>query len=207
MNIIKNEMFVTPVWEIDTGFDSEFNINLLKELNKFYHTQPQSNSIDVWQSNTTYISRMKKYILDVVRSETISEVSKSRLDEGDIEDDIIYFHDRGWLNYHLPGQHLSIHGHGNVLISATYYIDVPENSGDLLLIDPRGAVDWDIGNDGCHGSKFNRIKPKESKMVFFPGYILHTVEKNLSKEPRISLTSNINTVSKKKINSLRKSFE
>ena len=164
MNVIKNEMFVTPVWEIDTGFDREFNMNLFKELNRFYQSQPKSDLLDVWQSNTIHISRIKKYILDVVRSETISEVLKVYQNE----DDVIYFHSRGWMNYHLPGQNLSIHGHGTAKLAVTYYIDVPENSGDLLLIDPRGSVDWDLGMDGCTGSKFNRIKPKESKLVFFP---------------------------------------
>lgn len=206
MNVIKNELFVTPVWEIDTGFDSDFNTNLLKELNKFYITQSKqskSDFSDVWQATTPYITKMKQYILDVVRAETLSDVSSVY----ENSDDLIYFHSRGWLNYILPGHSLSIHGHGTAKLAVTYYIDAPENSGDLLLIDPRGSVDWDLGKDGCTNSKFSRIKPKESKLVFFPGYVLHTIERNLSSLPRISLTSNVHTVSRTEVDSIRRNFE
>ena len=36
MNINRRDMFVTPVWEVDTGFDRAFNLNLLTELNQYY---------------------------------------------------------------------------------------------------------------------------------------------------------------------------
>lgn len=203
MNVTKKELFVTPVWEIDTKLDKKFNENLLKEINTFYQTQPKFDFLDLWQANTPYINRMKKYILDVVRDETISEVSSVYQNK----DDIIYFHSRGWANYIPPGDSLSIHGHGTAKLAVTYYIDVPENSGDLLLIDPRGSVDWDLGRDGCTNSKFSRIKPKESMLVFFPGYVLHTIERNASTGVRISLTTNVHTISKAEVESIRRNFE
>jgi hypothetical protein len=65
-----------------------------------------------------------------------------------------------------------------------------------LLIDPRNGCDWDSGNDGVNGTKFNRVQPAEGKLVFFPGFVLHMVEPNQSDRARISITSNMGTFDK-----------
>ena len=195
MNIIKREMFVTPVWEVDTGFDRKFNIELLAELNAYYKGGAGPSDSNIWSCETPCIRQVSKIILDVVKSETMDNVSINYSNP----DDIIYIHTRGWMNYNNPGDSLFIHGHGGAKIRATYYINTPENSGDLLLIDPRGAVDWDKGLDGCNGSKFTRVRPRAGTIVFFPSYVLHTVERNNSTAPRISLTTDISTITKASI--------
>jgi hypothetical protein len=179
MNIVRNDWWITPVWEIQTDFDTQFNNNLLRESNSSEH-------INVWNNDTPAINKLKKYTLQLVTELTAPYISQNFRD-------FKFWHTNGWINYNAPGIHMPIHGHGGPKIALTYYIKANENSGDLLLIDPRNGCDWDNGTDGVNGTKFQRVKPAESKIVFFPGFLLHTVEPNKSNETRVSLSTNMGT--------------
>ena len=186
MNVNKIDMWATPVWEIQTDFDEQFNNELLDEVAKYRDPTANSFSFNVWNSDSKRIQELKEYTLKVIKEATYDYIAPNF-------NDFNFWHTRGWLNYNAPGVSMPIHGHGGPKIAMTYYVKAPENCGDLLLIDPRNGCDWDSGNDGVNGSKFNRVRPKESKLVFFPGYVLHMVDINRSNLPRISLTSNLGT--------------
>ena len=191
---MRNDWWITPVWEIKTDFDTQFNNDLLRESNS-------SDHINVWDNDTPAINELKKYTVDIVTKLAAPYISINFKD-------FKFWHTNGWINYYAPGQSMPIHGHGGPKIALTYYIKAPENCGDLLLIDPRGGCDWDNGVDGVNGTKFKRIKAEESKIVFFPGFVLHTVESNYSNEMKVSLSTNMGTfgsdnVTKKLYDSLR----
>jgi uncharacterized protein (TIGR02466 family) len=179
MKIVRNDWWITPVWEIETNFDTKFNNDLLREANS-------SDHINVWNNNTPAINKLKEYTLKLVTELASPYISQNFRD-------FEFWHTNGWINYLSPGEHLPIHGHGGPKIALTYYIKAKPNSGDLLLIDPRNGCDWDNGTDGINGTKFKRIKPVESKIVFFPGFLLHTIEPNISDETRVSLSTNMGT--------------
>lgn len=83
-----------------------------------------------------------------------------------------------WFNAMGPGHRTTLHHHdeNDELLSAVYYIRVPENSGDLIL----------------HGDgKRFRIHPQEGKLVLFAPSVLHEVTTNLSQELRLSVAMNI----------------
>jgi uncharacterized protein (TIGR02466 family) len=85
-----------------------------------------------------------------------------------------------------------MHDHPGSLFVIVYYIACEENSGDLILMDPRGYTNFDIQTgDGQYDAKYKRIKPQVGKMVMFPGYITHGVETNKSSKTRLSLATNI----------------
>lgn len=83
-----------------------------------------------------------------------------------------------WFNAMGPGQRTLPHHHdeNDELLSAVYYVRVPENSGDLIL---HGAGD-DV-----------RIRPQEGKLVLFAPTTGHEVTPNLSTELRLSIAINI----------------
>ena len=68
------------------------------------------------------------------------------------------------------------HDENDELLSAVYYIRVPENSGDLIL--------HDDGKKVC-------IQPQEGKLVMFAPRVLHEVTVNLGKEMRLSVAMNV----------------
>jgi uncharacterized protein (TIGR02466 family) len=183
MNVIKNEWWVTPVWEIDTGFSEQFNNELLSEIDSII-PQTVGNKFDVWDTKTPRLTELKQTITSLVTDNAVEYFP-----------DFFKFNPkltRGWVNRHRPGQSLPLHDHGGALMAASYYIKTADNCGDLIMVDPRGGVNWDWLREGNFtGIKYKRVTPKESKLVLFPGYILHMVEANKSQFPRISLATNI----------------
>jgi len=83
-----------------------------------------------------------------------------------------------WFNAMEPGNVTIAHRHDDddELLSAVYYITVPENSGELIL----------------HYKHFTtQVTPAAGMFVFFPPDVSHEVSRNNSKETRLSLGINI----------------
>jgi hypothetical protein len=83
-----------------------------------------------------------------------------------------------WLNVTAPGQATSEHTHDedDELLSAVYYVTVPEDSGDLLLYDGPARI---------------AITPEAGTFLFFPPTLPHAVACNTSTALRISIGMNI----------------
>lgn len=83
-----------------------------------------------------------------------------------------------WLNAMEPGQSTSEHTHeeNDELLSAVYYVDAAENSGDLVLYD---------------GPLTIRATPEAGTLLFFPPRLPHAVETNESERLRLSIGINI----------------
>ena len=82
-----------------------------------------------------------------------------------------------WINDMAPG-HVTVphrHDEDDELVSAVYYVRVPENSGDLLLT-------W--------GAASTRITPAPGMFVFFAPDVMHEVTENKSDETRLSIGMN-----------------
>ena len=82
-----------------------------------------------------------------------------------------------WFNYMPPQAVTTRHNHddGFELLSAVYYVRVPENSGELIL----------------HGDSAQRIRPEEGRLVFFSPALDHEVTRNNSDQGRLSIAFNI----------------
>lgn len=82
-----------------------------------------------------------------------------------------------WFNAAGPGQSTSEHTHdeNDELLSAVYYVDAPEGSGDLVLYD---------------GPLTIRVSPEAGVLLFFPPDLPHAVEPNRSGRIRLSIGIN-----------------
>jgi uncharacterized protein (TIGR02466 family) len=180
MKQIKHDLWSTPLWEVETGLNSRFNDTLLQELKGL----PDDLQNNIWQHSTPCLDILKSLIFDVL--------------DDNIKD---YFPDyypyepyliNGWVNYISKDKDLPLHHHGGFLLSCTYYIKTPVGCGDLILVDPRGGCNWEwLEEDSYKDIRYKRVEAKESKLVLFPGFVIHQVERNTSEEKRISLTTNI----------------
>lgn len=85
-----------------------------------------------------------------------------------------------WFNEMHQGHSTTAHTHDedDELLSGVYYIQVPENSGDLIL-----------GDEKQHDSI--RITPKAGEFVFFAPDCLHSVTANQSDQMRLSIGFNV----------------
>ena len=82
-----------------------------------------------------------------------------------------------WFNLMPPGAVTTLHSHDDddELLSAVYYVSVPENSGSLVIHQ--------------HGEQ-HVITPEEGKFVFFAPDLAHEVSENLSTCDRLSIGIN-----------------
>jgi len=82
-----------------------------------------------------------------------------------------------WFNLMQPGHVTQPHTHddSDECLSGVYYIDTPENCGDLLVTTEDGVV---------------RVSPKAGQFVFFSPTAVHEVTKNLSDQERLSVGMN-----------------
>lgn len=112
-----------------------------------------------------------------------------------------------WSIINPPGNGNRAHCHPNSLWSGVYYVQAPENSGNIEFIDPRTAL---VMNQPKYEAKKKRhrdcwtkvnFKPVAGRMFVFPAWLYHGVASNVSKETgragnRIIISFNINQVKK-----------
>ena len=175
---MKHHWWATPVWEIETGFDQTFNSELLREISSY--TENSKQATGVWNCKSPRTLYLKEYILNTVRGYASECLSESF--------NFAPVLTAGWIHEQHPGESLALHDHGGTLIACSYYISAPPNSGNLLLVDPRGSINWDFTKE-----KYQRIVPRPSKLVIFPAYVMHMVEINKSQKTRISLGCNVSS--------------
>ena len=86
-----------------------------------------------------------------------------------------------WFNAMGPGHITAPHHHdeNDELLSAVYYIRVPEDSGTLILHEDGQAT---------------RVQPEEGKLVLFAPSVMHEVTRNNSTEMRLSVAFNFGPV-------------
>ena len=83
-----------------------------------------------------------------------------------------------WFNAMEAGQRTTLHHHdeNDELLSAVYYIRVPENSGELILHDADKQVS---------------IQPQAGKLVMFAPAVLHEVTAHRGTGLRLSVAMNV----------------
>ena len=108
-----------------------------------------------------------------------------------------------WANINKKFSYNKTHVHPGSLWSGVYYVKAPENSGDLLIKDPRsGPLILDPRRDENKQRPrqlWNEVKykPTVGRLIIFPGWLPHEVDANQSEDERISISFNTNTNWKK----------
>ena len=107
--------------------------------------------------------------------------------------------DNFWLNVNTHGSSNILHTHPESVLSGVYYVNVPENSGDIVFHSFDSSLnDTSYGNyvyeSATSHIPMNRnitsITPEDKMLIMFPSYYLHSVGTNLSREKRISISFN-----------------
>lgn len=190
----QNMFWQSPIWEVQTRFDEQFNEELLNEIYGIGKDIVLGNDRDphnsIWDYSRPNLDILKQEIIDIVTKKIVQNIPQLRmLNIRGCE------HFMGWVNVREPGERLEVHGHTESAIAATYYIKAKEGCGDLVLFDSAHSIDW--LNNTLSGSPFmreRRYKPVEGRLIFFPSYVLHGVDENKSDDLRISLSTDLRKV-------------
>jgi uncharacterized protein (TIGR02466 family) len=114
-----------------------------------------------------------------------------------------------WSISNPPGSSNRAHIHPGAIWSGVYYVQAPEGAGQIEFIDPRTV---NLMNYASYIPKTKRktecwtkvkVKPVAGKMLFFPSWLYHSVEPNLSTAKgkdgeRVIISFNINQIAKPK---------
>lgn len=91
-----------------------------------------------------------------------------------------------WLQTYKKYSYMEHHTHGNGnQIVGFYFLEVPENSIQLLLHDPRaGKIQIDLDESDStqvtHGSKFVVLNPRAGQLILTPAWLAHSITANQS---------------------------
>jgi len=193
----QNMFWQSPIWEVQTKFDEEFNEVLLDEIygigKDIVLGKDKDPNNSIWDYSRPNLDILKQEITDIVTKKITQNIPQLRmLNIRGCE------HFMGWINVREPGERLEVHGHTESAIAATYYLKAKDGCGDLVCFDSSHSIDWE--NNKLSGSPFmreRRYKPVEGRLIFFPSYVLHGVDENKSDDLRISLSTDLRKVVEK----------
>ena len=103
-----------------------------------------------------------------------------------------------WVNFNKKGSYNKIHEHPGCDLSGTVYIKTHKDCGNIFFEDPRFMYRM---NEHGYTDLYNKLTciraeyiPEDGKLLFFPGWIKHGVEENLTDEYRISIAFNMRMI-------------
>jgi len=102
-----------------------------------------------------------------------------------------------WINIHKKGDWSQSHLHKNSCFSGVYYLNVPENSGNIsfdktIVLNnlSTSTISYDYDEANYINADKVKFKVEEGLILFFPSTIYHNVDKSNSIEERYSLAFN-----------------
>ena len=191
------ELFSTPLWRIQCRDEFKKSLNYLVQLTNKLRKDGEGDEGDNKSSRNGW--RLDDINLrddfKLVNDEIIYGLSCILADEKVFDTSKTYdYRFESWINLTKKGGFNTIHHHGLWTISGVLYIKYPKNSGRLLVKDPRPAVYFHKLLQRAGEQLI--VEPEEGLMVFFPGFLEHSVELNKSRKDRISIAFNINLTPK-----------
>ena len=115
-----------------------------------------------------------------------------------VNNNLNFYFLNSWITKHYPDDFAQQHSHCNSLISGVYYLNVPENSGDIKFHKPFSNTNLFHQNILIDFEEYTNInadywliESKKNSLLLFPSFLEHSVTKNLSKEIRYSIAFNL----------------
>jgi hypothetical protein len=101
-----------------------------------------------------------------------------------------YFIGNSWVSKYNEGGYIEEHNHTNVVAVICAYLQIPENSSNILFRDPNyeSKIKFSVKSDEW---LWKEVKSKTNEIIIFEGGCFHKTKPNNSKKPRWVLTTNI----------------
>lgn len=95
-----------------------------------------------------------------------------------------------WLNINKSHHYNVLHCHERADLIGLFYVTLPNNSGNLVLVRNDGSQYSKLYHDDNQMINFE-LDAEEGRIYLFPGHLLHYVTSNESNENRISISFNL----------------
>ena len=161
---IKPESIFTSIIE-----DDEMNKNIIEQIRKTgdvqdYKTNVKAYMTDWNMSDKPGFDKLEKIIIEMTNY--LSKIYYNRPINPRVEN--------LWGMIYKKGDYAMVHDHWPSLWSGVYYIEVPNNSGDLFFPQLKQTM-----------------TPKKNQMIVFEGKTRHGVRESLSDKERIAVSFNV----------------
>jgi len=190
-----NSAFPTPIYETllqdevveqqfklvvdDLKSKNEFALNLTTECQYLSDPTFSKSLFDSYD-----LSRFKMYleyhIKQYVKMVVPTYVTNRKYDF-DIE--------TSWLTLNKKGHYSHLHHHADADISGVYYVKTNGNDGELIFENPNRLITTSYLLNTWQESM--HYVPQEGKLILFPGWLIHRVNKNETDNERISFSFNV----------------
>jgi len=184
--------FPTPIYVQEISNATELNYYLEKQILKWNKEDPKGHdrtNVNGWHS-TTDMNTKREY--DPLTKKLFAMQDEIYKKEFLTMKPVL---GNMWANINYPGGYNRPHLHPNSLFSGVYWVKAPENSGNLLVYEPRPGAQCNMPNrkKGPLPSQLWRevnYVPKAGRAIMFPSWLWHEVRPNESDDIRISVSFN-----------------
>lgn len=114
-----------------------------------------------------------------------------------VRDNANFYLQNSWSTRHDTDDWCQAHYHGGSLISGVYYIDVPENSGELIFQRMsnyvnlfHSSINLEYDKETYINEDLQFFKVKAGDIILFPSHVMHRIRKNVTPYSRYSLAFN-----------------
>jgi uncharacterized protein (TIGR02466 family) len=185
------DLFPTPIWigDLDAALAHRLNADLKVAINELIDPRPQIPVGGTWQT-TPMLQQHPRFAEFTALVRKSGEAALDFLDVKHKEFEITGL----WANINPTGGLNSPHTHPNNFLSGVYYVELPDDVGQIVFSDPRPQASgilpqvkkWNkyVGNE-------IKLEIKPGRMVMFPAWLVHSVPVNRSPRERISISFNI----------------
>ena len=183
-------MFITPIFTTDLEKDYDL-VNKLYDLKEKDSVGSPKSNVKGWHSKEDlYLQDDFKQI-----TQDIMFQAQQCFDALSVEKKYGPEMTGLWAMINPPGARNTVHTHPLNFLSGVYYLKVPKNSGNLVFIEPRPQAEVfdppkkpDVSVHFAHSVQW---EAKENNLIFFPSWLQHEVQQNISNEDRIILSFNL----------------
>jgi hypothetical protein len=111
-----------------------------------------------------------------------------------------YWVTNSWVNLHKKGGFTYPHAHGMCSLSIAAYLQLPEDGGFIEFKDPHFDLRSIQRKNTSPGSleEYQPVAAVTGDVLFFPGWLQHKTQKNLSDQDRWVITTNYSNVEYRK---------
>lgn len=191
--------FSTPIWARKVVDFERINKHLL-EVTAALEIETQSikrSNVGGWHSvSTLHVDERLAGIRKII-GQTCVECARF-LSFNFEKADLIF--QEMWINKNGKGDFNKAHVHPNAVLSGSYYIKVPPDSGNIEFYDPvreRIMSVYPIKERTKTNSQALEYRSHDGLLVIFPSWLQHSVQPNRSDDFRVSLAFNMGYRAKK----------
>lgn len=191
--------FSTPIWRFAFSDYEPVNSAIRDELEAFGWDKLDQRQRSTIQSTHTFAEDRfvtveeipaLRVVLDFFMSGCNAIARERNWDLREKQVDLLSY----WVHVTAPGELTQHHHHKPGLFSGVYYVDKPEDSGDLVFVDVNPYHEFSPsvlpGKEDPITRAEITIAAGEGSMLVFPGWLPHKVPRNNSERTRVSISFN-----------------